>query len=250
MAVLIQRIIDNRANLEPPMYIDPIFSNNSWEQIAYASEKGKIPDTWKIGDEINLTLSGDYNMTITLQIWDFNHFDKSDGSGKAGLCLGTKDVYINDEMISKYGNNGSKGYENTLMRLGTIRRVHDSMPSELQNIIKGVDIEYNVGSSSTIKTLSSEKVFIPTSDEVGKVSSSRTFGGYIISIFNDGSYLIKNDTTTGEPTSWWVRSCGLLRFVDNIQTYVYGIITNDGSIDYPSASNALNAYGVVFCFNI
>ena len=72
------------------MNIKPVLKENTWEEIIWASEHDYIPDTWKVGDEIDLTLSGKYNETVTLQIWDFKHFDKSDGSGKANILFGMK----------------------------------------------------------------------------------------------------------------------------------------------------------------
>ena len=71
--------------------IDPILKNNTWEQINTASEAGIASSIWKVGDEIDLTLSGTFNETATLQIWDFNHFVKSDGSGKVTVSLNDPD---------------------------------------------------------------------------------------------------------------------------------------------------------------
>ena len=94
------------------MVIKPILKDNTWEQIIAASETNSIPSTWKVGDEIDLTLSGKYNETVTLQIWDFNHYDKSDGSGKANICFGMKNLmkdkqcmdnfYFNDGVYERY----------------------------------------------------------------------------------------------------------------------------------------------------
>ena len=137
-------IYNNSGNLifrATPLIIAPIFSDNTWEQIAAASESGNIPDTWNIRDEISISLSGAYTRdSLTLQIYDFNHYNKSDGSGKAGILIGSKGIPYkvkfaeDDEWHINYGD------PECIITSSYFPNILSSMPQELQNVIKTVTI--------------------------------------------------------------------------------------------------------------
>lgn len=145
---------------------DPVLSNNTWDQIAKASENDAVPYTWNIGDEINVTLSGNYNETITLQIWDFKHFNKSDGSGKAGICFGMKGLMKNEDKLNI--TNSIAAWSTSTMKNTTIPKIISSMPASLQNVLKQVNTYANEqgGRGKSIGTLSTDKVFLPGATEI------------------------------------------------------------------------------------
>lgn len=61
-----------------PSY-DPVFANNTWEQIIEACHNNEVPDAWKVADQKPMTIGGsDYLIDIIGK----NHDDYSDGSGK------------------------------------------------------------------------------------------------------------------------------------------------------------------------
>ena len=62
-----------------------VLNQASWAQIAQASELGIASSLWSVGDEIDITVSGE---KLTLVIMGFSHDDKADGSGKAGITFG------------------------------------------------------------------------------------------------------------------------------------------------------------------
>ena len=228
--------------------IDPVLKNNSWEQIAAASESGNIPSTWKVGDEIDLTLSGTFNETVTLQIWDFNHFDKSDGSGKAGIVFGMKNLMKNTQVLTPNSSSNSGGWNDTTMKKTTMGQILSSMPSNLQNYIKEVNTYANQGgasSSSSIGKLSKDKVFLPGCTEVGfsfTYQSGSESGQKQFPIFtDDNSRIKKKNNGSGDAYYWWTRS----PYYYNSDIFV--LVSSDGSNDqnYPSSS-----HGVCFCFNV
>ena len=105
------------------LQFDSTLKNNTWEQIAAASEAGIASSIWKVGDEIDIELSKQTNIsaqTVTLQIWDFNHFDKSDGSGKAGICFGMKNL-MKESSIMNTSDTSSGGWNDTYMKKTIIR---------------------------------------------------------------------------------------------------------------------------------
>jgi len=63
---------------------DPVFANNSWENIALACQLGAVPETWAVGDEKEITIDG---WEYTVNIIGKDHDDYADGSGKAPLTF-------------------------------------------------------------------------------------------------------------------------------------------------------------------
>ena len=235
-------VYNNSSNLvftATPLSISGIFSDNTWAQIISAIETDTVPDTWNVGDEKTLELSGAYNMTITLQIWDFNHFDKSDGSGKANICFGCKDIYIMEQMNTI--NSFIGGWANMPMRNTVMQNIYNSMPYELQNAIKEVTIEYNPGGTSNIYTCN-DKVFIPSINEVG-IPDTPSFGT-AFPIFSDDTSRMKYDMRpngSGDPDFWWTRTA-----YDYSTDYFLAVYPNG----YYDCYTITYTEGAVFCFNI
>ncbi len=247
------KLCNNNINMivENTFYgIDSILKNNTWEQINTASEAGIASSIWKVGDEIDLTLSGTFNETITLQIWDFNHFDKSDGGGKAGIVFGMKNLMKDGQyMNSSHTNSG--GWNNTAMKKTVMVNIYNSIPSDLQSYIKEVNTYANQGlgsSSSSTGLLSKDKVFLPGMTEMFgknyKPDQSETEKNQKkFPIFtNDNSRIKKMNNGSGDAYQWWLRSaiCG-----NNPDCFCD--VTIYGTHDYTGASYG---YGVCFCFNV
>lgn len=233
----LQERLDIPNNLGP----DPIFGNNTWEQINAACESGMIPDTWKIKDEITVTLSEPYNIKVVLQIWDFNHYEKSDGSGKAGIVLGCKHIPFTDHMNIPFINEGD--WETSYMSKTVMEDIYNAMPSSLQNVVKTVNIGSDTGYNGKSVTIQ-DKVFLPSGKEVGFNNLAYDIiQGIKFPIFSDNNSRIKKtDNGTGSAGYWWLRSS----YTYNFNTF-YRVRT-DG--DWHSC-NAIDYYGgVVFCFCI
>ena len=235
---------------------DPILKNNSWEQIKDASEGDAVPSTWKVGDEIDITLSGTFNETVTLQIWDFKHFDKSDGSGKAGIVFGMKHLMKDYQSINSSDTNYG-GWNYSAMKKTVMANILNSMPSNLQSYIKEVNTYANEGGNSTsssIGLLSKDKVFLPGFTELfGAVNSTQSqteSGQYQFPIFTDNNSRVKKLSNGQGYTDYcWTRS----PFYDSENTFL--IILSDGSTyigSYYSYNTyyPYNKYAVCFCFNI
>ena len=227
-------VYNNSGNLvfnATPVYISPIFSDNTWEQIIAASNSNLVPDTWNVGDEISMQLSGIYNMNIMLQIWDFNHFEKSDGSGKAHLLLGCKNVPFSDMMNTDGYNNG--GWISSYASLTIMENIYNSMPDIIKSEIKEVTVEYDNGynNRNSIKTMP-DKIFIPGAREVGTAYGPNF--GTRFPIFSD-------DNSRAKSTDWWTRSSTPSFSSD------FFVIRYDGSC---TSLQAHNSFGMLFCFNI
>ena len=240
------KLCNNNINMiiESTFYgIDSVLKNNTWSQIATASESGNIPSTWKVGDEINITLSGTFNETVTLQIWDFKHFDKSDGSGKAGIVFGMKNLMKDYQSINNPDTNYGS-WNDTDMKKTVMNNIYKSMPSNLQSYIKEVNTYASKGdysTSSSVGKLSKDKVFLPGYTEVGFTFQSNTESGQKqFPIFtNDNSRIKKMNNGSGNAYWWWTRSPSYSGGFYRV--YPDGNVNNDDVSKYN---------GVCFCFNI
>ena len=226
-----------------PLSFAPTLKDNTWEQIKAASEGDAIPSTWKVGDEINITLSGTFNETVTLQIWDFKHFDKSDGSGKAGIVFGMKHLMKNTRQMNSSDTN-SGGWNDTDMKKTVMQNIFKSMPSNLQSYIKEVNTYANLGggtSSSNAGRPSKDKVFLPGCTEVGFTYQSNTESNQKkFPIFTDNNSRIKKlNNGSGDAYWWWTRS----PYYYYTDSFCYVGSGGSGSNGYASYT-----YGVCFCF--
>lgn len=231
---------DNNRFTGKRLSFDPVLKNNSWGKIAMASEQGLASQLWQIGDEIDLKLSDAFNETVTLQIWDFNHFDKSDGSGKAGICFGMKHLMKNTQQMNS-SNTNSGGWNQCKMRNVVMKNIFDSMSIELRNCIKEVKTEANKGGANSSQTCT-DKVFLPGYQELGW---SDNYDGNQVKfpIFTNNSSRIKKlSNGTGSADYWWTRS-PYSGFGDS-----FCLFGTDGSIS--GYYGAGRSHGVCFCFNI
>ena len=228
------------------MNIKPILKDNSWEEVIYTSENNCIPDTWKVGDEIELKLSGKYNETVTLQIWDFNHYEKADGSGKAHILFGMKHLMKDKEFMNPfYFNTG--GWNDSYMKKTVMKNIFNSISTELRNAIKEVNTYASIGSttSSGKGLLSKDKVFIPGLTEVGDkwdAQNQTETGQKKFPIYsNDSSRIKRLNNGNGLTEWWWTRS----------PYYIYDTCFCRFNADGVCGVNSADlSCGVCFCFNI
>lgn len=231
---------------------DPILSNNSWEQITIASESGMASSLWKVGDEIDITLSGAFNETITLQIWDFNHFDKSDGSGKAGIVFGMKNLMESSQYMYKdLSNSNGNGWDTMKLRTETMGKMLSSFPTDLQSCIKEVYTYANEGQHADEDSngrLSKDKLFIPGSVEVGIMNQAYTEKAQKqFPIFTDDNSRIKRMSNgTGNPDSWWTRSAQS----NSSDEFIYVYENGKSSFNYHGGVDPSYTLGICFCFNV
>ena len=216
---------------------DPVLANNSWEIIAEAAESGAAAEIWNIGDEIEIYINT-WNETHTMQIWDFSHYDKADGSGKAGIVFGSKYLTMTTGTMS---NSGGYGW-----RYSQGRNIMQSMvpllSEELSSVIKEVTTYSNRsnGLGDIYFDESSDKIFIPNTIEVG-ISRDTGATGYGIQfpIFTDNNSRDKKlYSESGNSTAWWLRDLD-----DSASTYC---LVGEGG--YQSATAAYQTNHFCFCF--
>jgi hypothetical protein len=122
------------------------FSENSPAAIAAVSAEisannmtsSQVAETygWNIGDTTNITLSTGEN--IEMSILDFNHDDKSDGTGKAGITLGMTHCLATQYQMNSTKTNAG-GWGECELRTEILPYIETTLGSEWQNAIKPIN---------------------------------------------------------------------------------------------------------------
>lgn len=149
----------------------PTFESASWAEIAELSNNGLASVYFAVGDEKTIRLSTGEEITVV--ILEFNHDDLSDGSGKAGITIGMKNLLsMSYRMNATATNNG--GWYDSEMRDSTMATLFSQLPSELKRVIRLVNKKTMVGSMNTNITTSSDKLWLLSEVEI----DGTTMAGY------------------------------------------------------------------------
>ena len=218
-----------------PSY-DPVFANNTWEQIIAACHNNAVPETWKVADQKPMTINGvDYQIDIIGK----NHDDYSDGSGKAPLTFQMHDCYGEIKNMNS-SNTNSGGWTSCAMRQTHLPAILALMPIEVQNGIREVNKRTMLSSSIRPKT---------TADKLFLLSEIEIFGSVTYSYKGEGTqydyYKADNNnkkkTRNGIKADWWERS------PKNSDSEKFCLAGLDGIADaYFASEEGSVAFG--FCF--
>ncbi len=218
-----------------PSY-DPVFANNTWEQIIAACHNNEVPETWKVADQKSMTISGsDYLIDIIGK----SHDDYSDGSGKAPLTFQLHDCYkLAKAMHSTAAN--TMGWTQCSMRVEHLPIMLKQMPADVQSGIR----EVNKISASSGRS----HVLVTTKDSLFLLSEVEVFGSSINSNAGEGTqydyYKAGNSTVknfNGSAYDWWERSpsAGSTRYYCNVKS-------TGSSVN--SSANVIRGVAFGFCF--
>lgn len=216
-----------------PLY-DPVFANNTWEQIIAACHNNDVPETWKVADQKSMTIGG---VDYLIDIIGKNHDDYSDGSGKAPLTFQLHDCYGKQRMNNSNTNIG--GWTSCAMRNTHLPAILSLMPTEVQNGIREVNKLTSAGSQSATINTTADKLFLLSEIEIfGSVSYSKSGEGTQYDYYKAGNSRVKK--FNGSAISWWERSPH-----GSTSTPFCCVYINGAAATYGYASNA---YGVAFGF--
>ena len=213
---------------------DPVFANNTWEQIIAACHNNEVPDTWKVADQKPMTIGGsDYLIDIIGK----NHDDYSDGSGKAPLTFQMHDCYgTRYTMNSSETNSG--GWTSCAMRSKRLSAILALMPTEVQNGIREVNKQTSEGDYSATINTTVDKLFLLSEIEIfGSITYSYKGEGTQYDYYKAGNSRVKN--YKGKAFGWQERS------PDRHNSTSFCFVTHSGSADYDRATVG---YGAAFAF--
>ena len=167
---------------------DPVFANNSWEDVIAACQTGSVPDSWNVGDQMTMTIDGaDYAVDIIGK----NHDDYADGSGKAPLTFQLHECYNAKYVMDSYGENTS-GWNDCAIRVTHLPTVLAKMPSEVRGAIRDVVKLTSVGNSETTIESANDKLFLLSEIEFfGALKYSAPGEGEQYQYYVNGGHTIK-----------------------------------------------------------
>ena len=215
---------------------DPVFANNTWEQIIEACHNNAVPDTWKVADQKPMTINGvDYQIDIIGK----NHDDYSDGSGKAPLTFQLHDCYGETKNMNSSATN-SGGWTSCAMRSTHLPAILALMPTEVQNGIREVNKLTSAGSRSATINTTADKLFLLSEIEIfGSVIYSKSGEGTQYNYYKASNSKVKN--VNGSAYNWWERS----PFENTYDSFCY--VSRRDRSDFGGADGSLGvAFG--FCF--
>ena len=215
---------------------DPVFANNTWEQIALACQTNSVPESWVVGDQKTMTIN---SVDYAIDIIGKNHDDYSDGSGKAPLTFQLHDCYAtNYAMNTTATNNGS--WKSSAMRNTYLSSILQLMPNKVQSAIKQVTKRTSIGLNRESIENTADKLFLLSEIEVlGMTSVSFAGEGMQYEYYvNNPAAKVKIGTDSG--IAWWLRS----PIVDSASRFELVAVSGKNG----SQSNADNGFGVSFAF--
>ena len=183
-----------------PSY-DPVFANNTWEQIIAACHNNEVPDTWKVADQKPMTINGaDYSIDIIGK----NHDDYSDGSGKAPLTFQMHDCYRTMYAMNA-SDNTVGGWGSSKMRIKHLPGILALMPTEVQSGIREVNKLTSAGNGSNTINTTADKLFLLGETEIFAINSNAYNGeGTLYDYYKADNSKVKN--RNGRADAWWERS--------------------------------------------
>ena len=193
-------MIYNNPALWQRKQIDPVFANNSWEEIIAACKSGRVPDSWAIGDSKTMTINGsDYQIDIIGK----NH-DTYTAGGTAPLTFQMHDCYGTKYAMNNSDTN-SGGWTSCAMRSTHLPAILALMPTEVQNGIREVNKLTSSGSRSSTINTTADKLFLLSEIEIfGNLYYSKRGEGSQYAYYSAGNSKVKR--FSGAAYSWWGRS--------------------------------------------
>lgn len=228
--------------VNPP--VEPVFANNTPQQIKIAVDNGLHRTLWSIGDTRVITLTNNQQVTMRYIDQVANRYQKSDNSGYTNAVFEFTTLPMTAQMNTSGTNAG--GWPASRMNTVTMPQIYDLLPSDWKAVFsQGRIPSATSGNDSTI-VYADNVSFIPSGQEMYGNSYVTNyyydegcvqFDYYRINSAN--SYKIKQ--YNGTNTRYWLRSP--FRSYSNVFCYVI----TDGSIN---SSSAGGSNGVSVCLII
>lgn len=207
----------------------------TWQEIDYIARNGLGSRYFYIGQEKTITLST--GEEITLVVLGFNHDDLSDGSGKAGITFGMKDLFATTYRMNPDGVYNE--WENCEMRITTLNNFYNNLPQDLKSVIKNVNKKsINGNLDSTISNISDKLWLLSYVEATGTLSYIYSEEGTQYEYYKtEGTEIKRRSNGTGNIADWWLRT----PFINDRYSFaIYG----ESGVGY---AESYTSYGL--CFN-
>ena len=228
------------------------FEADSWETIAANVKVGNL-SKYKVGDEKEVTLTGDYAGTYTVRIANTSKPAECEGDdfsqSACGFVVEFKDIITQAQMNSTGTNAG--GWPSSAMYNLVNTNIYNSLPEDLKNAIIDTDVVSSRGNQSGATNYkSTDKLYLLSNQELwgansGSYDTSRESTRQLdyyesIGVTADNySGAIKQYQGSNAP--WWLRSA-----YSYSSNSFYSVISNgDWNINFANFT-----YGVAPAFRI
>ncbi len=210
------------------------FADATWAQIIDACQKNKVPETWMVGSQKNMTINGvDYPIDIIGK----NH-DTYAAGGKAPLTLQLHNCYADGKPMNS-SNTNLDGWTGCAMRSTHLPAILALMPAEVQNGIREVNKLTSEGSKGGTIITTKDRLFLLSEIEIlGDVTYSFTGEGTQYDYYKAGNSKIKS--LNNNASIWWERSPD-----NDISEFCY---TDTDGTPYRGSASVSHGVAFAFCF--
>ena len=193
-------------------------------QIKMVADLGLAQNFFNIGDAVTIPLSAFTHpvtgaaipaQNATFEIWGFDHDDKADGSGKAPITFGMRDLLGQNARINPTDTN-TGGWNATEMRTAFMGAVLNAMPQAWRDIIAPVTkLTANNGSQNGVGAAnivpSTDSVFLFSQNEISTSTASVIAGeGSLYEFWTNrqanADRIKRMSNGAGAAAWWWWRS--------------------------------------------
>lgn len=215
-----------------PIATKSIFAENTWDTVIKACQNDRVPASWAVGDQKNMTING---VDYVIDIIGKNHDDYSDGSGKAPLTFQMHDLYTGIYKLNETETN-SGGWRTCTMRTDELPAILTKMPDEVQAGIRAVNKLTGAGNGSGAIRTTADKLFL--------LSVAELFGAPDSTAAGEGAqytYYAEGNSKSKKSSNWWTRS------PDIESSTLFRAVTPSGGLVNSSATSVL-PISFAFCF--
>lgn len=195
---------------------------------------------WDIGDEKDITLSD--GETLTLQIYDFLHDDKSDGT-KLPLTIGLKNLMSNKMTMNDGEHQPPGGWKACSIRTYLNQDVLFCLPDELRLLIQESVKKNSYGENDIVVT--NDKLFLLSYIEVDSEYAHVDYfkaEGSRYPIFTDKKSEVKK-LPDGTSAEWWLRTAN-----KTLSEYGFYFVWDTGGVNSSSIHWHPNSTLCGICF--
>ena len=213
------------------------FSQATWDEIVYACQKNKVPETWVVGN--SKVVYDEYGeVFFTADIIGKAHDGYADGSGKAPLTLMTHGLYGELWAMNDTATNVG-GWASCRVRTERLPEVLESFPDPIKGAVRAVSKVTGVGGKSGETITTEDKLFLASAIEVFGSGGDYTAAGEGTQYDYFKTAANRKKKYGGSSRTWFTRS----PYLSDAQSFVN--VTTGGAISAASASAQI---GIVFAF--
>ena len=235
---------------------DPVFANNTWEEIIEAAASGRASELWQVGSTKPYTI-GDETYTARIIGFDHDALDATDARyGDASYNGGKNKAAITLEMVectsTSYqihtSNNQKVGWSACALRNNTLPAIKAAIQSEIQNAIRTVVKKRAESPSADYGKYSEtpDTLFILSLVEYNRKSSANASWadeGTTYAYYEAGNAITKKKRGESSNSAYWTASSKHY----TASSYYYLFIDADGESSKQDYMNSKKPIAIAFC---